>query len=196
MIMKKNKFTVLFSVTLFALLLFGCSEWAVDSTNQGWTHFEAGDLDSAEYYFNDATLWDMTYADAYNGLGWCYLLNDDLATSLSNFESALAYDFSLTDASAGATLAATELGSHNDAISYADRVIDENSAYVFSHLSSVSIEDIRLAKAKSAAALGDFEEALSEVQEIEPSFSADPLTSEGQAAILAKIEELISSYGG
>jgi tetratricopeptide (TPR) repeat protein len=138
----------------------------------------------------------MTYADAYNGLGWCYLLNDDLATSLSNFESALSYDYSLTDASAGATLAATDLGSNSDAVDYANRVIDENSTYVFSHLSRVSIEDIRLAKAKSAAALGDFEEALSEVQEIESSFSADPLTSEGQAAILAKIEELIATYGG
>ncbi len=185
------------TIAAIALIALACSEWAVDSTNQGWTHFDLGDLDSARYYFDDAVLWDATYAEAYNGLGWCDLLTDNLTNALYNFEEALTNDASLIDADAGAALAATETGYNDqDAINYADKVINSNSSYVFSHLSNIRIEDIRLAKAKSAAALGDFQTALDEVKAIDSSFSADPSTSSGQAAILAKIESLISQYGG
>ncbi len=183
-------------VIAVAILGSACSEWAIDSTNTGWTKFEEGDLDSARYYFDDALLWDASFADAYNGLGWCDLLSDDLSSSIGNFEYALSYDFSLVDASAGACLASTEEGYHSNAVSYADGVIDADDSYQFSHLSTVTIEDIRLAKAKSSAALGDFQTALEEVQVLSPGFDADPSTSQGQASILAKIEELVSQYGG
>ena len=191
--MKRTKLILTLSLIILGT---ACTDLAVDSTNQGWTHFETGDLDSARYYFEDAILWDDTYADAYNGLGWCDLFADELTSSLGNFKDALSYEKSLTDASAGASLAATEEGTHQDAVDYADDVISSDDSYVFSHYTSVTIEDIRLAKAKSAAALGDFVTALAEVQVLEPSFSADPSTPQGQAAILAKIEELIGIYGG
>jgi tetratricopeptide (TPR) repeat protein len=184
-------------IAAIALAALACSEWAVDSTNQAWTHFDSGDVDSARYYFNDAVLWDATYAEAYNGLGWCDLLTDNLSGALGNFDEALTNDASLVDADAGAALAATETGYNDqDAIDYANKVISGNSSYVFSHLSSVTIEDIRLAKAKSAATLGKFQTALDEVKVLDSSFDADTSTSSGQAAILAKIESLISQYGG
>jgi tetratricopeptide (TPR) repeat protein len=181
---------------LFALIIAGgCTGWAVDSTEEGWDAFEDGDLDQARENFEDAISWAPSYADAYNGLGWCDLLEDELPDALEEFRQALENEPDLIDASAGATLAATEENKHEDAVDYADDVISANDSYVFSHYTSVTIEDIRLAKAKSAAALGDFVTALAEVQVLEPSFSADPSTPQGQAAILAKIEELISTYG-
>jgi Flp pilus assembly protein TadD len=184
---------------MLALVLIaatGCTGWALDSAEQGWSDFEAGDYEDARTNFEDALTWDITYADAYNGLGWCDLLEDKLSDASTNFSSATSYDAFLTDASAGGSLAATELGNHQNAVDYANDVINSNASYQFSHYSSVTIEDIRLAKAKSAAALGDFDTALAEVQAIESGFSADPSTAEGQAAILARIEELITEYGG
>lgn len=178
------------------ILVTGCTGWAVDSTEQGWDAFENGDLDQARESFEDAIGYDNTYADAYNGLGWCDLLEDTLSSSLKNFNTALSYESNLTDANAGAALAATEEGEHDSTMVYANRVINANTSYVFSHYSSVDIKDIRLAKAKSATALGDFDIALGEIQAIDSSFTADPNTAEGQAAILAKIEALISTYGG
>lgn len=182
---------------LFALIIAGgCTGWAVDSTEEGWDAFEDGDFDQARESFEDAISWAPSYADAHNGLGWCDLLEDELTDALENFDEALENDPDLTDASAGAALAATEKGYHEDAVDYADDVIDSDQNYEFSHYTAVDIFDIRLAKAKSAAALGEFDKALSEIQAIDPEFSADPATAQGQAAILAKIEALISTYGG
>ena len=190
-----KKLGLLLLLTLM-ILVTGCTGWAVDSTEQGWDAFENGDLDQARESFEDAIGYDNTYADAYNGLGWCDLLEDTLSSSLKNFNTALSYESNLTDANAGAALAATEEGEHDSTMVYANRVINANTSYVFSHYSSVDIKDIRLAKAKSATALGDFDIALGEIQAIDSSFTADPNTAEGQAAILAKIEALISTYGG
>lgn len=184
------------SIAVLTFTLTACTEWAIDSAETGWSFFEAGDLDSARYYFEDATTWDPTYADAYNGLGWCDLLDDDLSQSVADFENALTYDITLADASAGASLAYTERGEHYNAVVQADRVISADPSYVFSHYSTVDINDIRLAKAKSSAAQGDFSTALAEVQEIDPSFTANPQTGEGQADILEKIEALIAQHGG
>jgi tetratricopeptide (TPR) repeat protein len=185
---------------LFALIIAGgCTGWAIDSTKEGWDAFEDGDLDQARENFEDAISWSASYADAYNGLGWCDLLEDDLSDALDNFGEAIENDRDLIDASAGAALAATEKNEHEDAVDYADDVIHEDENYSFPHNGSVidvTIEDIRLAKAKSAAALGDFDTALAEIQAIDSGFSADPNTAQGQAAILAKIEALISTYGG
>ena len=186
---------------LLALMIIGtgCTGWAIDSTEEGWDAFEDGDLDQARESFEDAIGYDNTYADAYNGLGWCDLLEDRLSLARDNFRQALDNDSRLVDASAGASLAATEENNHEDAVDYADDVIDADENYRFPHNGSVievTIEDIRLAKAKSAAALGDFDKALAEIQAIDSEFSADPYTAQGQAAILAKIEALISTYGG
>jgi tetratricopeptide (TPR) repeat protein len=195
-----KKIRLLRLLLLFALIIAGgCTGWAVDSTGQGWDAFEDGDIGEARENFEDAISWAPSYADAYNGLGWCDLLEDELPDALDNFDKALENDRDLIDASAGASLAATEENKHEDAVDYADDVIDEDEDYSFPHNGSVievTIEDIRLAKAKSAAALGEFDTALAEIQAIDTEFSADPATAQGQAAILAKIEALISTYGG
>jgi len=188
--MKSLKLITLF---LAVFLSAACTEWAVDSTNQGWEYFESGDISSARTSFEDATSWDPSYADAYNGLGWCDLLEDYLSSAIGNFKSALSYTTSLVDASAGAAIAATDLGQHSDAVSYADAVINSDPSYLFLHYSKVDIKVIRLVKAKSAAADGDFSTALAEIQVIEPSFSADASTPQGQSDILEKIEDLITA---
>jgi len=189
--MKATRLLALLTVFVFA----GCTGWAIDETEKGWDDFEDGAFSDARLHFEDATLYDPTYADAYNGIGWCNLFTDSILSSLTNFDIALSYDLSLVDAKAGGALAATEAGEHLTAVNYANDVISGNSSYEFSHYDPVDIWVIRLAKAKSAAAMGDFDTALEEIQVFDSTFDADPNTNQGQANILAKLEILTGTYG-
>jgi len=169
----------------------GCDGKPVDWVKEGWKSFEEGDYPSAITNFQQAITENASDAEAYNGLGWCYLFDDSLSKSITNFEASLSFE-NLIDANAGVALALAELSDFSHAVTHASVVINASPSYVFSHHTSVDIKMIRLTKAKSAAALGDFTTALNEVKAIESAFDADPSTPEGQAAILQKIEELIS----
>ncbi|MBD3286790.1 hypothetical protein GF359_09235 [candidate division WOR-3 bacterium] len=179
---------------LFVLLLIGvgCNGDPEDHLAKAWSLFEEGDLSGARDHF-DSALSGQTEnaAEAYMGLGWCDLLEDKLTDAYNNFSSSMTYE-NLLDANAGAAIASSELSRYTDAIDYVNTVLNANPDYFFTHYTSVDSELLRLTKAKSAAALGDFETALDEIQEIEPSFDANPDTPQGQADILTKIEELIS----
>jgi|GEM_PF-4094877 len=165
-----------------------------DYIQAGWEDFEAGNIEDARGNFDSALDSTTTRAEAYNGLGWCDLLEGDLTNALGNFENALSLE-NLLDANAGASLAAADAGEHEKAVDYADVVIGADGSYVFSHYTSVTIEDIRLVKARASAWLGNFNAALDEVNWFLPEFEADPETPEGQASILAQIEVLLDQYG-
>ncbi|MBN2378646.1 hypothetical protein JXM67_02440 [candidate division WOR-3 bacterium] len=192
--MSRFKLFILLGVLLMAA---ACTEWAIDSTEQGWDAFDDNDLETARSHFEDAISWDCTYAGGHNGLGWVNLLENDLQESFNNFDTALYYDQDLVDANAGGALAATEVGEHTKAVNWADYVIAEDANYEFSHYDKVDIKVIRLTKAKSAAANGDFDTALDEIQILDSSFDADPSDPIGQAEILNKLELLITElYSG
>ncbi|MBD3286739.1 hypothetical protein GF359_09015 [candidate division WOR-3 bacterium] len=190
--MKATRIAILI---LSVFLISGCTEWAMDSAEKGWDDFEDGAYLDALAHFDNAVFYDATYPDGYNGLGWSYLMIDSFSLSVENFEYALDYESTMLDAKAGATLAGTEAGEHSSAVSYADDVISSDSDYEFSHLTEVNIDVIRLAKAKSAAAAGDFATALAEIQVFDSFFDADPETNIGQSRILTKLENLMGTYG-
>jgi tetratricopeptide (TPR) repeat protein len=58
-------------------------------TELGWQEFLNNDLEDAEEYFLEATEADAAYADAWNGLGWIYLKNEDYLQANSYFSNAL-----------------------------------------------------------------------------------------------------------
>ncbi len=182
---------LIISITLF---LVNCFSLAPDSTDQGWQQYESGDLTGAVSSFTDATSYDPYYADAYNGLGWCYIGFDDLSRARDNFELSLSVTDTILDPYAGLAIALSDLPDDASAIEYADSLISKDSYYVFSHKSSITVEDVRLAKAKSCCNAGRFGDALTEIQYFEPNFSADPGTSAGQRAILEKLEELLAQH--
>ncbi|MBN2379203.1 tetratricopeptide repeat protein [candidate division WOR-3 bacterium] len=185
----------LFHLTVIALVVIMTScngnGDGVNYLEKAWESFEKGDLADARSNFEKAISETSGNAEAFTGLGWCAILEDNLAGALTQFETALGYE-NLLDANAGAAIVAVELEDFSEAIEFADNVLRAVPDYIFSHYTSVTARILRLTKAKSAAALGDFQTALDEIQEIDASFDADPKTAEGQDQILAKIEELIA----
>lgn len=167
---------------------------APDLTDKGWQQYESGDMTGAVSSFTDATSWDPYYADAYNGLGWCYIDLDELSSARSNFELCLSVTDTILDPYAGLAIALSDLPDDASAIEYADSLISKDWYYAFSHKSSITVEDVRLARAKSCCNAGRFGDALTEIQYFEPSFLADPGTSAGQRAILEKLEELLEEH--
>jgi len=179
-------------VVLFVSVLIGCSSHvAGDLTEDGWSVFESGDYVSARSFFLDAIDADDRYADAYNGLGWCYARLDNITKSISNFKTAINKDAGLLDSYAGLAIVDNNYG---NAVSRAATVINTAPNYCFSHDTTVTIEDIYLCRAHAWVCLGEFQKALDDVRVVDPGFSADVSTHEGREALIRRIEELLISY--
>ena len=43
-----------------------------DLADYGWTLYETGKYQEAREWFYDAVAKDSSYADGYNGIGWCF----------------------------------------------------------------------------------------------------------------------------
>jgi tetratricopeptide (TPR) repeat protein len=181
-------------------VLVGCSlggsedgETPGSLAGQGWSAFEAGYYARARDRFEDALDLDAHWADAYNGLGWSLAKLDDLDGAVENFDAALDEDESLRDPLAGKAIVCVDSDQSEEAVSAAVALLAADAGYVFSHDPSVSAADIRMVKAKAHCNLGQFAEALHEVQEIEPSFYVNVSTADGRRVLLEKIEELINT---
>jgi len=160
-------------------------------TAAGWSAFEVGDYVRARERFEEALDLDGRFADAYNGLGWSLAKLDDLDEALANFQTAMDEGPSLIDPLAGRAIVFSDSEDSEEAVTTASLLLAADPDYVFAHDASVSAADIRMVKAKAHCNLGEFAEALYEVQRIEPSFYVDISTTEGRRMLLEKIEELI-----
>lgn len=61
-------------------------------TERGWEAFLQNELDDANEYFNLALEEDPAYPDAFNGLGWVALKNEDYTTAVNNLLTATTND--------------------------------------------------------------------------------------------------------
>ena len=65
-------------ISLIALMLIAtnCRQSVIpteeDLAGYGWILYEAGDYQEAREWFYDAVAKDSSYADGYNGIGWCF----------------------------------------------------------------------------------------------------------------------------
>ena len=65
-------------ISLIALMLIAtnCRQSVIpteeDLAGYGWTLYEAGEYQEAREWFYDAVAKDSSYADGYNGIGWCF----------------------------------------------------------------------------------------------------------------------------
>lgn len=189
-----NKILIIISCLFSLLFVVGCGPTAEEITNDAWQLYEQSQYSEALAKFNEAISTDDTYADAHNGQGWSYAELDSLSKSVSGFENCTSLDNNLSDAHAGLALVYADLPDDSACINSANTLIQQEPSYEFSHKTSVTIEDIRIVKAKSCCNIGDFATALSEIQIIDPSFDADPESPAGQQAILNKLEDLIDQY--
>ena len=136
---------------------------------------------------------DSLRSPAYLGLGWCYAMIDEMADSLSNLDIAIAREPDAPDGYAAKAFVMLAQDDFEAAILAADKVISlGGEEYVFSHITDVQIRSIRLLIAECYFAIGQYEDAQTQIDilETDNELDQDDLTYEQD--LLLKIESLKS----
>jgi tetratricopeptide (TPR) repeat protein len=201
---------IMILATALLMAAIGCSKSTAPETppaeltaaeylGQGWTNFNAGSYSSAQTSFVNAIAKDAALADAYNGKGWCQGILGDPTAALSTFKAGLSHSGTsaiLNELRAGQAFSYAALDSSTQAIAKGLEVLAD-SAWQFSHTYRPSARDnvlnykeVALLLAQSYFKLGQFPNALSWVQLLNPGFSANVTTTAGQAALQVEIERL------
>jgi tetratricopeptide (TPR) repeat protein len=181
---------------------------AEELSNEGWRLFETQEFLDAKAKFSEAIAKDTAYPDAYNGRGWCNAFLDLEDEAASDFNAANVKGLSQADAYVG--LAAIYVGNREfqSAIASAKAALSMDSAYQFSHETSIDYLDIHLILAQAYYGLGGgyLDSAQQEVDYLNPANdlnSTDPMTwvVEGityptyPEALLKEIQRLEESIG-
>lgn len=186
----------LIMIALVALALFGCSDEDDSQTDynailiDGWEEFVLGNYADAEAKFQQLVDANEMLGKAYNGLGWCALYQDQLDNAETDFSKALQEeldDDTYQDVIGGLVIVYDALNRPQDCVDSSGNL---STDWVFSHDETLDYDDIILIRAISYYALGEFENSLTEVQKLDPDFSADVSTVEGRADLANKIEQL------
>lgn len=179
--------------------------------SDGWTQFESGQYSDSRQSFQDAmnkgrvhTAYDSLYGEAMGGRGWAVLFNqsvsnrgdaafNDFTNVLNSYGSKVASS-SKADAWAGQAISGALIGGsasvYQTVIAAAKSLLTENNAYQFSHKTSVDHKDVRMAKIQAHYYLGQYTEAASEMDVLDPTnapHSSDPGT------LLSAIQALAGS---
>ena len=193
-----HRFTLLNSIISLALItafgISGCGEdepegpTAEEITNEGWTLYEARDYISALAKFDEAVSEDSNYVDAYVGMGWSYGKMTQLADCISSFQTVLAKDAQNQDALAGIALAYLANDEYDQAIANASQVLASNPNYSFAH-GNVTSRNLHIVLAESYYYKGDFENAQSQVDILNPGNGLNPADEDYLAELLKEIEK-------
>jgi tetratricopeptide (TPR) repeat protein len=198
------------------LLSVGCSKsengtgpdepTAAEDLAAGWTAFEAHDYVTARTRFGSAISKDATLADAYNGLGWCQAILNNLSPAATAFQDGLTRDSTLIDAVAGLAFVYRDLPNLDQAILRGEAVPTANASWQFSHMTSVNSRDVRVVIAQAYFLKGEanFSESQAQVDALDPTNGLNPgnsstwlvggtLYNTYAEALLMKIEELAAT---
>lgn len=188
---------------LLLSIITGCPEFpkiGPSSVERGWTYYEeyynSGDyqkIKEAMNEFRDVIEDEPDNAEAFNGMGWCYGIKENLASSIDDFDIAMEKESTMIDPYAGLAFVYSDNGQDTEAVDAASNLIQKDSLYQFGHIPSpykITVDDVRLVKAKSHCNLGDFISALTEVKLINPAFNCNVNTPEGREELLKEIERL------
>jgi tetratricopeptide (TPR) repeat protein len=193
-----HRFTLFNSIILSALIMaFGISGCGEDEpegptveeiANEGWALYEGRDYTGALAKFDEAISEDPNYVDAYVGMGWSHGKLTQLADCISSFQTALAKDAQNEDALAGIALAYLADDKYDQAIASANQVLASNPNYSFAH-GNVTSRNLHIVLAESYYYKGDFEDAQSEVDILNPGNGLDPADEDYLAGLLKEIEK-------
>ena len=147
-----------------------------DLADYGWTLYETGKYQEAREWFYDAVAKDSSYADGYNGIGWCFgkLRRADSAAVYFHISQTKPFDSYDTpdldlDLYAGLTFAYS--GMHIDSLvrEYATYVLVERpilGPWKFSHDKKINHLDVRLELALADFNMGYFTSCRDNLQSI------------------------------
>ena len=175
--LKQYKLIFFFGFTLFSM---NCRQPVIpteeDLAGYGWTLYETGKYQEAREWFYDAVAKDSSYADGYNGIGWCFgkLRRADSAAVYFHISQTKPFDSYDTpdldlDLYAGLTFAYS--GMHIDSLvrEYATYVLVERpilGPWKFSHDKKINHLDVRLELALADFNMGYFTSCRDNLQSI------------------------------
>lgn len=175
--LKQYKLIFFFGLTLFFM---NCRQPVIpteeDLAGYGWTLYETGKYQEAREWFYDAVAKDSSYADGYNGIGWCFgkLRRADSAAVYFHISQTKPFDSYDTpdldlDLYAGLTFAYS--GMHIDSLvrEYATYVLVERpilGPWKFSHDNKINHLDVRLELALADFNMGYFTSCRDNLQSI------------------------------
>jgi len=175
----KHTTVVLGSLSLL-IILFNCRQPVIpteeDLAGYGWTLYETGEYQEAREWFYDAVDKDSSYADGFNGIGWCFgkLRQADSAAvyfHVSQTKPFDPYDTPDLDLDLYAGLTFSYSGMHIDSLvsTYASYVLVERpelGPWYFSHDNKINHLDIRLELALADFNMGYFVSCRDNLQSI------------------------------
>ena len=175
----KHTTVVLGSLSLL-IILFNCRQPVIpteeDLAGYGWTLYETGEYQEAREWFYDAVDKDSSYADGFNGIGWCFgkLRQADSAAvyfHVSQTKPFDPYDTPDLDLDLYAGLTFSYSGMHIDSLvsTYASYVLVERpelGPWYFSHDNKINHLDIRLELALADFNMGYFVSCRNNLQSI------------------------------
>jgi tetratricopeptide (TPR) repeat protein len=161
-------------------------------TSEGWARFEAGDFQGAMSKFEGAIAIDSNYGEAYNGLGWSCVKIDSLEAAVNAFGQAISKGVSTADPRAGKAVVYRDLEpvDFQASIDWADSALARDSDYVFSHDTTMTWKDLRLILAQSYYGLHEYEEALEQVDILDPENTLNSGSDTFVEDLLAELQRL------
>lgn len=190
------KKAVFLSLVVLCVNLISCGAAAAGGDEydglvaDGWVAYENKDYAGAADLFSQAVIADPERAEAYTGLGWTEMRRDNLNEADGQFEIGSFKDDASSDLYAGWAFASNASKAYTNSNSRASTALSGDPTWAFVHDATLDHKDLHILKAENFFALGQFGQALTEVQTQNGSFSADVSTSGGQAELAAEIERL------
>ncbi len=193
-------------ISIFAIVfLIGCSPDSEDTLiipieddydleiARGWISFSSDDYQGALHSFGKASKMESLDARAYIGLGWCYAMIDKLDDAIANFDYAIAREPSSPDGYAGKAFILMAKNEFEKTIEIAFKAITlGNEGYIFSQIPDVNLSSLRLLLAECYYAMGNYAEAMIQVDIIEPYNKLDRNSRNFKQDLLAELERLKS----
>ena len=199
---KQYKLIFFFGFTLFSM---NCRQPVIpteeDLAGYGWTLYETGKYQEAREWFYDAVAKDSSYADGYNGIGWCFgkLRRADSAAVYFHISQTKPFDSYDTpdldlDLYAGLTFAYS--GMHIDSLvrEYATYVLVERpilGPWKFSHDNKINHLDVRLELALADFNMGYFTSCRDNLQSIYNDSSYQSYPQNTVESLTMNVETLI-----
>ena len=184
--MKRIKIVLLSFLMGFFASCGGGGGSASDPLADGWTFFESGQYTDAHVSFVTAV--ESGINEGYVGLGWICIDLDSIPQADRYF--GLAAGDSLIDGYAGWSAVVWARGNYTSAIQKADFVLRNNSVYAFAHRSTVNFKDMIWYQASAHLHLGNYNQCLERIQELDGSFNTDTGAVNAGDVLAAKLELL------
>ena len=201
-------FSIIKYITTFVCILIlsnGCRQPVIpteeDLAGYGWTLYEQGEYQEAREWFYDAVDKDSSYADGFNGIGWCFgkLRQADSAAAYFHISQTKPFDPYDTpdldlDLYAGLTFAYS--GMHVDSLvrTYAAYVLVERpelGPWYFSHDNKINHLDIRLELALADFNMGYFVSCRDNLQSIYNDTYYQSFPSNNPKALIMNVETVL-----